>query len=81
MIFLRNYFNANQSPMCEISMKKSVADVGSSEESKDELTTVTIKKLIPPVSRVNLIESSHTYDEEEVDSYEEISKQWRCDII
>lgn len=81
MIFLRNYFNTNQSPSSEKAMKKSVADVGSYEESKDEQTTVTIKKLVPPVSRVTLIENSHNYDEEEIDAYEEINKQWRCNIV
>lgn len=81
MIFLRNYFNTNQSPLCEVGMKKSVVDVAASEESKEEITTVTVKKLVPPVSRVTLIENSHTYDEEEVDAYEEINKQWRCDIM
>jgi HPt (histidine-containing phosphotransfer) domain-containing protein len=80
MIFLRNYFNTNQSPSSDKNMKKSVTDVGSYEESKDEQTTVTIKKLVPPVSRVTLIENSHTYDEEEVDAYEEINKQWRCTL-
>lgn len=78
LIFLRNYFNCNQSPSSEKSKSISKGETLSNEENKDEPTTVKIKKIVPPVSRVTLIENSHTYDEEETDAYEEINKDWRC---
>lgn len=81
LVFLRNYFNCNQSPLSEKSKSGSKIETVSNEENKDEPTTVKIKKIVPPVSRVTLIDNSHTYDEEEVDAYDQINKDWRCVVI
>lgn len=79
--YLKNYFN----PM-EInipSRRKSDCKIESplAEDLKEEQLTLTIKKLIPPVSRVIVADHEHSYEDDEIDILEELNKQWRCAII
>jgi HPt (histidine-containing phosphotransfer) domain-containing protein len=80
--YLTNYFTPteNLSPVL-IRRSDSRLDISPGpEETKEDLPSFTVKKLAPPVGRVTIIDNSHSYEEEEIDAYEEISKQWRCII-
>ena len=52
-------------------------------ENKEPSPKIVIKKITPPVLRVLVNENHQKYEEEEeeIDAYEEINKQWKCIIL
>ncbi|OMJ80195.1 hypothetical protein SteCoe_19600 [Stentor coeruleus] len=79
--YLKNYFNPIE--IIVPPRRKSDCKIESPlvEELKEEQLTLTIKKLIPPVSRVIVADHGHSYEEDEIDILEELNKQWRCVIV
>ena len=78
--FLREYFNPIEGQSSKIKNNESKIEGQNIEESKEEYPNFIIKKIIPPVSRMTTFENTHIFDEEEIDAYEEMNKQWRCQV-
>ena len=73
--YLRDYFNSSDNASSQV---KVIELPTAFEEFKESSPSLVVKKLIPPVSRITLIENNQSYEEEEVDAYDELNKQWRC---
>lgn len=74
--FLKKYFHVE----VPIPVRKN-SELRLEEEKKDERPSVIVKKIVPPISRIPQVENSPNYDEDEVDPYEEMNKQWRCTLL
>jgi HPt (histidine-containing phosphotransfer) domain-containing protein len=83
--FLKDYFNGTEKKSFLKKESEQKVEVCLSDELKDEIRSeipdVVIKKLVPPISRINVIEVTYAYEEDEIDAYEEMNKQWKCSII
>ncbi|OMJ78176.1 hypothetical protein SteCoe_22068 [Stentor coeruleus] len=79
--YLSNYFN------CEAGRNalkiKSESGAGSScdRDFKEETSTSTKKSLVPPKSRLMGIDFSCYYEDDEIDTLDDFSNQWRCIVI
>lgn len=76
--YLRHYFNPVEIVVPSRTKSDYKIESPLTEDLKEEPPALTIKKLVPPVSRITIIESAHNYDDDEIDAYEELNKQWRC---
>ncbi|CAG9310395.1 unnamed protein product [Blepharisma stoltei] len=47
-------------------------------KSQEESYTYTVRRILPPIFTVKAEESEFQMEDEEIDPYEELNKQWKC---
>lgn len=79
--YLSSYFNQETGDDMLKVKSESKTESSCERDFKEETLTLTKKSLVPPKSRLMGIDFSRYYEDDEIDTLDDFSNQWRCIVI